>query len=134
MCIRDRYYARAFLAGFGRHAQCDASLLLERVQDTEEVVGAWIPPWTQHPMQAFARLLERQGELLKPDGGINQIAEDGLAHSRIAGEISIQRLRKQRLTKARITLRAPRYRVSKLSCEGHSLPAPCYLLVPLRRR
>lgn len=73
-------------------------------------------------MQAFARLLERQGELLKPDGGINQIAEDGLAHSRIAGEISIQRLRKQRLTKTRITLRARRYRVFELSCECHRFP------------
>lgn len=70
-------------------------------------------------MQALAWLLERQGQLLKPDSGIDEISEDGFAYGGVACEIGIERLRKKCFPKARVPFHTRRDRVSKFPCESH---------------
>ena len=48
-------------------------------------------------MQALARLLERHGEFLKPDGGVDEISQDRLPHCGIAREIGIECFGEERL-------------------------------------
>ena len=72
-------------------------------------------------MQALAWFLERQGQLFKPDSGIDEIPEDGFAYGGVACEIGIERLRKKCFPKARVPFHTRRDRVSKFPCECHRL-------------
>ena len=106
-------------AGFCRHTQFDVSLFLKRIYDAEEVIRAGVATWGQHPMQALAWFLERQGQLFKPYSGIDEIPEDGFAYGSVACKVGVERLCKQRFPKARIPFHARRDVVSKFPCESH---------------
>lgn len=111
--------ASVLSAGFCRYAQFDVSLLLKRVHDAKEVVRAGVATRSQHPMQALAWLLEREGQLFKPYSGIDEIPEDGFAYGSVACKVGVERLCKQRFPKARVTFHASRDDMSKLPCESH---------------
>lgn len=73
-------------------------------------------------MQALAWLLERQGQLFKPDSGIDEISEDGFAYGGVACEIGIERLRKKCFPKARVPFHTRRDSVLKFPCQSHKYP------------
>src|SRR3989304_8044610 len=93
-------------AGPGGYPQSHAGLLLERAHDTEEVLRARVAARRQHPMQALARLVQRGGQCFESDGGVDQIAQDGLPRGGVAPEIGVDRLREEHFAKARVALRA----------------------------
>src|SRR5438094_8519743 len=93
--------------------------LLQGAHDAEEILGARVAVRGEHSVQAFAGLLDLRGQLLEADRGVDQIAQNGLARDRVAPEIRIDRLRKERLAKTRVTLRARRDRGLEIPCESH---------------
>src|SRR5437867_2600342 len=111
-------------AGFGRHAQLHPRFLLQGAHDAEEILGARVAARSQHPVQTLARFLDCRGQLLETERGIDQVAQNGLAGGRVASEKRVDRLRQERLAKARIALRASRHSVLKIPCKCHTASPP----------
>src|SRR5437667_11232671 len=105
--------------------------LLQGAHDAEEILGARVAVRGEHSVQAFAGLLDLRGQLLEADRGVDQIAQNGLARDRVTPEIRIDRLRKERLAKTRVTLRARRDRGLEIPCESHT-SSPLALTRPSR--
>ena len=61
------------------HFEVKPFSLLETVNDLEQVASLWIAVWTEHAHQALGRLLSQPTELLKPDRGVDVVAQDRLA-------------------------------------------------------
>jgi hypothetical protein len=73
-------------------------------------------------MQTLAGFVDRCAQCFEADRRVDQIAQDGLARGRVAGERGIDRLSKQRLAEPRVALGAGRS--GRLGFEGrhHTLP------------
>jgi hypothetical protein len=100
-------------------------LLLQRVHDAKDILRARIATRGQHAVQAFARLLEHRREFLEPDRGVDKIAQHRLACRRLADQIGIDRLGKQRFQKSWVLSDSRGHCVFKFSGECHCASVQC---------
>jgi hypothetical protein len=96
----------ARLSGSSSHAQLQMSLLLQGADDAEEIVGARVSPWSQHGMQALARLVDLGGKVFESDSHVDQVAQDRLAFGRVPLEIGVDCLGEDGLTESGVAARA----------------------------
>ncbi|MFN0038647.1 MAG: hypothetical protein ACKVP2_03955 [Burkholderiales bacterium] len=111
------------LRGLGGHAQFHPRLLLQHAHDAEEILRTRIAVRRQHPVQAFAWLVDLGGKAFEANGGIYQVAQNGLACTGVAGKIGVDCLRKERLPETRIILCTLQNSVPKI-------PGQCLMALP----
>ena len=114
-----KQFRRLPLRGLGRHAQLHARLLLQNAHDAEKILRAWIAVRGEHAVKALARLVDLCGEAFKANGGIYQVAQNRLACTGVAGQISVDRFRKECLAEPRVVLRAFQNCAPTISCQDH---------------
>ena len=66
-------------------------------ENCREVVHARIPSGRKHPMQALARRLGHLGELLEPDGGVDQVAQNEAGRFGLAAQKQRRRFVEKRV-------------------------------------
>ncbi len=70
----------------GAHLQAQALTPLEAADDLGKVSSLWVAPWAEHAHEAFRRLVSETAKLLKPDCGVEIVAQHGCAGVHVGGE------------------------------------------------
>ena len=67
------------------HLQLDADTFssLQRSYDAKEVLGARVPAWPKHPLQAGRGDLRFTGEFAKANRGVDVVTQDSAACSKV---------------------------------------------------
>jgi len=76
-------------ACLGGHTEFDVSLLLECIDDSEKVFAARVAMRGRHTMQTLAWFLEDTRSFFKPDGGVDQVAQDRSSRAGLPSQIGI---------------------------------------------
>src|SRR5580700_8138486 len=85
-----------------RDAETHAFAVLQKTHHLEEIGRSRIAGRAEHPHQALGGHMRRLSEFRESDGGIDVIAEDGLAGGDVARQQAFDALAQQRLPKLRI--------------------------------
>ena len=92
---------------------------LEVADDLEQIAGLRITSGAQHSHQALRGFIYQPAEFLKPDGGVDEVAQDGLTGVQVAGEQAFDSFRQQGFTKGRFSVNAFSDGFLEISCQDH---------------
>lgn len=96
--------------------QIDLKLFAHCPKNGRQVVHVGVTRGREHPVQAFAGLGRKRRQLLKPEGGVDQVAQYQSGGFGLAIEKQGGRLVQERLRKCGVTLHTLGYRVFEVSC------------------